>query len=122
MSMMTRLIAPMRYEIEAPPARLVSPEITAARRSALARSLMADMAISRPSDETAIASSTPAVPEVNESRSQLKVCASWLSSTVPLARYASGFGFVIVYLHLGPDPGSPARHRTRTGRGCPGPV
>ena len=63
----------------APPERLVMPETTAASRSALARSLMADIAMSSPSEETAIASRTPAVPEVNESSSQLNVCASWLS-------------------------------------------
>src|SRR5258705_8620939 len=100
MSMITRLIAPIRYQLAAPPARLVSPDTTAASRSALARSLMDDMAISSPSEETAIDSSTPAVPEVNESSSQLNVLASWLSSTVPVPRNASRFGFVIGFLHL----------------------
>jgi hypothetical protein len=37
------------------------------------------MAISRPSEETAIASTTPAVPDVNESSNQLKVFASALN-------------------------------------------
>jgi hypothetical protein len=40
---------------------------------------MADIAISRPSDETAMASTTPAVPDVKESNNQLKVFASALS-------------------------------------------
>ena len=56
------------------------PETTAASRSALDRSLIADMAISRPSEETAIASRTPAVLEVKESSSQLNVRASGLRS------------------------------------------
>ena len=56
------------------------PETTAASRSALDRSLIDDMAISRPSEETAMASRTPAVPAVNESSSQLKVRASGLRS------------------------------------------
>jgi hypothetical protein len=43
---------------------------------------MADIAMRRPSDDTAMASMTPAVPDVNESRSQLNVLASALSSTV----------------------------------------
>src|SRR5258708_28690675 len=84
---MTRFSGPSSYQVDAPPARLVSPDTTAARRSALARSLMADIAISRPSDDTAIASSTPAVDEVNESRSQLKVFASELSSIVLAPRW-----------------------------------
>ena len=61
------------------------PETTAASRSALDRSLIADMAISSPSEETAIASITPAVLEVNESSSQLKVRASGLRSPVAVA-------------------------------------
>ena len=79
MSMMTRFRLPSAYQLAAPPARLVRPETTAARRSAFGRSLIADIAISRPSEETAMASTTPAVPDVNESSSQLKVFASALS-------------------------------------------
>src|ERR1700754_5147246 len=78
MSMMTRFSAPSLYQLAAPPARLVRPDTTAASRSAFGRSLIADIAMSRPSDDTAMASITPAVPEVNESSSQLKVFASAL--------------------------------------------
>src|SRR5919112_118477 len=75
MSMITRFRLPSAYQLAAPPARLVSPDTTAASRSALGRSLIADIAMSRPSEETAMASTTPAVLEVKESRSQLKVFA-----------------------------------------------
>jgi hypothetical protein len=77
--MMTRFRLPRLYQLAAPPERLVRPDTTAARRSAFGRSLIADMAISRPSEETAMASITPAVPEVKESSSQLKVFASALN-------------------------------------------
>ena len=89
MSMMTRFRPPSAYQLAAPPARLVMPDTTAARRSALDRSLIADIAISRPSEETAIASSTPAVLEVNESSSQLNVLG--LRAEVP-----SGAGLTLV--------------------------
>src|SRR2546423_903419 len=67
------------------------PETTAARRSALARSRIDDIAISRPSDETATAPTTPAVADVMASSSQLNVRASGESSATrpspcPLAR------------------------------------
>ncbi len=42
MSMMTRFRLPSAYQLAAPPARLVRPETTAARRSAFGRSLIAD--------------------------------------------------------------------------------
>ena len=61
------------YQLAAPPARLVIPEMTAASRSAFARSLMADIAMRSPSEETAIASRTPAVPDAKVSSSQLNV-------------------------------------------------
>jgi hypothetical protein len=79
MSMITRFRLPRAYQLAAPPARLVRPDTTAASRSAFGRSLIADMAISRPSEETAMASTTPAVPDVKESSNQLKVFASALS-------------------------------------------
>jgi hypothetical protein len=55
------------------------PEVIAASRSAPPRCWPADMAISRPSEDTAMASRTPAVSAANLPSSQLKFCASALS-------------------------------------------
>src|SRR5256885_10153527 len=116
MSTITRLSPPSEYQCAAPPDRLVMPDTTAASRSALARSRVADIAINSPSDDTATASSTPAVPDVNESSSQLKVCASGLSWVACRCRSALswmyGVVMVILLLLVGPhvaqgaeDPG-----------------
>src|SRR5437763_5592531 len=109
MSTITRFSPPSEYQCAAPPARLVIPDTTAANRSALARSRVADIAMSKPSEDTATASSTPAVPDVNESNSQLKVCASGLRFTV----------LVIVPLFTGDQRGrhaGPAGRPPRTAR------
>src|SRR5690349_18505090 len=104
MSMMTRFNPPREYQCAAPPDRLVIPDTTAASRSALARSRVADIAISSPSEDTATASNTPAVPDVNESSSQLNVCASGLSGAARPERSAlsrmNGVVMVILLLLL----------------------
>src|SRR5215475_2724943 len=120
MSMITRLMAPKAYQLDAPPARLVMPETTAASRSALALSLMDDMAMSRPSEETAIASMTPAVPDVNESSSQLNFFASALSSIVAARMGACSYGYVIIDLPAAPRAWR-GRFRTQNQPGCRGP-
>jgi hypothetical protein len=51
-------------------------EVMAAKRSASSRLLVVAIAINRPSEETAIASETPAVSEANRSSNQLKLRAS----------------------------------------------
>src|SRR2546430_4218004 len=102
MSTITRFSPPSEYQCAAPPERLVMPDTTAASRSALARSRVADIAINNPSEDTATASCTPAVPDVNESSSQLKVCASGLSWVACPCRWALSwmYGGVMVILLL----------------------
>src|SRR3546814_1892299 len=64
---------------EAPLPRLTMPEMIAASCSAAGRSRLDDIAMSRPSDDTATASDTPAVDSTKPLSSQLKLRASWLS-------------------------------------------
>src|SRR5690349_17160604 len=100
MSTITRFNPPSEYQCAAPPDRLVIPDTTAASRSAFARSRVADIAINSPSEDTATASSTPAVPDVNESSSQLKVCASGLSWVACRWALSWMYGVVMVILLL----------------------
>src|SRR4051812_11270300 len=74
--MMILLVKPSWYNREAPPARLVIAEVMAANRSASSRLLDVAIAINRPSDDTAIASDTPAVSVAKRSSNQLKLRAS----------------------------------------------
>src|SRR3954468_5966030 len=76
--MMTLFAWPRSYTREAPAARLLMADVMAASRSASARCRVADIAISSPSEETAIASITPAVSPANRPSSQLNRCASVL--------------------------------------------
>src|SRR4051812_37854073 len=76
--MMTLFAWPRSYTRDAPAARLLMADVMAARRSASARCRVADIAIRRPSDETAIASITPAVSPANRPSSQLNRWASVL--------------------------------------------
>src|SRR4029079_12727745 len=95
-SMMTWFRAPLPMIRDAPSARLRSPETMAASLSAPARSMFDETAIRRPSDDTAIASSTPMVLSTKLDSSQLKFLALVLMevvTTVPLvARDRCGVG------------------------------
>jgi hypothetical protein len=63
-----------------PCARLSIAEAIAARRSAVARSSAADIATSRPSEDTAMAAVTPAVSCTKRATNQLKFWTSSLMS------------------------------------------
>src|ERR1700736_4674365 len=103
--MMTLSGTPSGWLSDTPLARPSIAEEIAASRSALGRANSDDLAISRPSTDTAIAAMAPAVVSAKRLTSQLKFCASTLTP---------GAGVVIV-CSLSSDqrhgwrPGRPAR-------------
>src|SRR5215510_616722 len=74
--MTTLLVGPRSYRRDAPLARLMMADVMAASRSASALCWVLDAAISRPSEETAMASTTPGAFAANWLSSQLNSCAS----------------------------------------------
>src|ERR1700730_9071932 len=107
----TWLTAPLASTRDAPSDRLRSPDTIAAILSAEARSRFDDAAIKRPSDDTAIDCSTPAVFSTNDDNNQLTLRACVLIVE-----------FIRRLLRRWGHPGGPSRRLSRSWTARSGPV